>query len=220
MARMSVVRKVRMANELALNRTAGEVRLAVRVALQDTFGFWRRTIAPVHFTRHAFSRYPSEYRGNYKRGYTGVNPLAGKTTAEIILATPRERSLRTLWYEIRRWKNSDKPLVKSGAVRREILRGSVTFNSSNTTLVAHWPNLPTVINRKGREVTYFYAYHKRRDLPWKGGPTWDKAAALLAMNESDLRQLQDAFDKALERRLRRRGQKLGGFAVVKDGVLV
>lgn len=202
---ISPERMVRNTYGNTIGLLSGEIRDCIRAALQDTFEAWRKNIAPQHFTENAFNLYPDEYRGNYKNGF---NPSGDYRKAR----TPRERSWRTLQYEVRRWKNSPKPLVKTGTLRAEILRGSVVYNKKASVLTVNWPNVPR----------YLYQYmtaakaQAQDKKGWHGGQTMDKVEALLAHNAADDRALQTYFEAALEKHLKqpKRAARLGGVAAI------
>lgn len=95
---------------------------ATRAALEETFWYWLRNIAPDHFRRTAFGRY-GEYADSAKRDE----------------ARWRARHPQ----EMQRGRNRDvAPLKVTGALERAFLGGPVFFAGSNLRLTACWPRLP------------------------------------------------------------------------------
>jgi hypothetical protein len=81
-------------------------------------------MAPYHFQRAAFNRYPSEY-----------GKSAQRDRAKWLAARKREAAKYIVDPEAR-------PLVKSRRFRRAFLHGSVLFTGSSERLRVRWANLP------------------------------------------------------------------------------
>ena len=92
---------------------------AIRAALEKTFKYWHKTFAKHHFKRQAFSRYPQEYGGNFKR----------------------MPSIR-LGKLVKLGKNTFDPLVKTGKLRNAFMHGSVMYTGNNFDLKANFKALP------------------------------------------------------------------------------
>lgn len=138
----------------------------VQTALLRTLVWWRQQIGPLHFEEDAYSR----YGGKEDKVYS-------------------QRSPRYIRWKMRKW-NHNKPLVMSGQLRSEFLRGvmktRVTGADAGTLHgVAAWPG---VNNLKRRGVSYVFAEHGRAP---------HKYAELTVLNEEDERALMQVFEKFL-----------------------
>jgi hypothetical protein len=103
---------------------------ATRAALEETFWYWLREIAPAHFRRDAFGRY-EEYADSAKRDETQW----------------RQRHARDL---AKGFSRDVSPLKATGALERAFLSGTVTFTGSNLRLTARWLRLPAYAGYRNR----------------------------------------------------------------------
>jgi hypothetical protein len=107
-----------------LTRLRRAFRKSRRPALERTFAHWREHMAPYHFQRAAFNRYPSEYGKSAKRDRAKWL-AARKRQAARYMVDPQAR-----------------PLVKSRRFRQAFLHGSVLFTGSSERLRVRWASLP------------------------------------------------------------------------------
>ena len=121
----------------------------------------RETTMPTHFTRAALGKWYDAY-SNLKK----------------LLPTNAYR-VRKLVY--RYGPQAAEPLVLTGHLRNEVLRGPVRFTSRGTTRLIVWPNAPRYIYRRPRNSTF------------------DKHAAILATNPTDKAAITARIDAAMQR---------------------
>jgi hypothetical protein len=121
----------------------------------------RETTMPTHFTRAALGKWYDAYRDLKK-----------------LLPTNAYR-VRKLVY--RYGPQAAEPLVLTGHLRNEVLRGPVRFTSRGTTRLIVWPNAPRYIYRRPRNSTF------------------DKHAAILAVNNDDVNTIKIRIDAHMQR---------------------
>jgi hypothetical protein len=131
----------------------------------------RQATSPRHFTRAAFGHYFSAYRDLKK-----------------LLPDPvHVRRLR--WLVARYGAQADQPLVLTGNVRNEILKGAVKFTSRGDERRMTWPNAPR----------YLYMYSKGRRA--ERGGKFNKAAAVVAATPAEEQTLKTDVDAAMQKYL-------------------
>lgn len=138
------------------------MRAAVNAAMEKTFSWWRRVIGPKHFLEGAHSWYGSLEERVFER------------------RTPRYNRRKE------RVKGHTLPLVYSGDVRDEFLRGMMVTRTNKAGAVkgtAVWPNLPR------------YTYQERSARAPR------KHAELTMMNEDDVQRVTNAFRRYLDEAL-------------------
>jgi hypothetical protein len=121
----------------------------------------RDATMPAHFTRSAFYRWPEAYRALKK-----CLPSNAYRLRKLIL---------------RYGPQAAEPLVLTGHLRNEVLRGPIRFSSRGTTRSIVWPNAPRYVYRIPKNSTF------------------DKAAAVLATNPTDKAAITARIDAAMQR---------------------
>jgi hypothetical protein len=142
-----------------------QIPTVIRAALEKTFTYWHENFGPKHFKRSAFQDYPNTYEKNYKKDFQRNK-------------TSERKSWRTLFWQIRKGKNTDKPFVKTGDMKDAFLYGSYNFTGSNENLKINWKGLPK----------YAYMYY-----PGK----FNKQLAIVDWNDSEKSQLELVFNMFL-----------------------
>lgn len=87
----------------------------------------RQTFGPRHFTRAAF--------GHYYQAYSGLKKLM----------PDRVHQRRLRWLVLRYGPQAENPLVLTGHLRNEVLKGAVRFSSRRDERRMVWPNAPRYI---------------------------------------------------------------------------
>ena len=151
-----------------------QIPVVIRAALEKTFTYWHENYGPKHFKRSAFQDYPNTFEKNYKKDFQR-GQFNGKKNKDL---SPRERSLKMLYWEIKKGKNTDRPFVKTGAMEEAFLHGSYNFTGSNENLKINWKGLPK----------YAYMYY-----PGK----FNKQQAIVDWNDQEKSQLELVFNMFL-----------------------
>jgi len=132
------------------------------VAATDTaLAAHRDATMPTHFTRSALGKWYDAYH-NLKK----LLPSNAYRVRKLVL---------------RYGPQAAEPLVLTGHLRNEVLRGPVRFTSRGTTRSIVWPNAPRYIYRRPKNSTF------------------DKAAAVLATNPTDKAAITARIDAAIQR---------------------
>jgi hypothetical protein len=121
----------------------------------------RETTMPGHFNRAAFYRWPEAFRALKK-----CLPSNAYRLRKLVL---------------RYGPQAAEPLVLTGHLRNEVLRGPVRFSSRGSTRKIVWPNAPRYVYRIPKNSTF------------------DKAAAVLATNPTDKTAITARIDAAMQR---------------------
>ena len=121
----------------------------------------RDATMPTHFNRSAFYRWPEAFRALKK-----CLPSNAYRLRKLIL---------------RYGPQAAEPLVLTGHLRNEVLRGPVRFSSRGTTRSIVWPNAPRYVYRIPKNSTF------------------NKAAAVLATNPTDKTAITARIDAAMQR---------------------
>jgi hypothetical protein len=144
----------------------------VEIALQKTFKFWLRNYAPRHFERQAFTKYPAEFADNWKKN-------------------PEGRRKKRLESSVRYGRDTDRPLVKTGALKQAFINGSFRFDRlpQSSGIRAVWLDLP--------KYAYMFKYKKG------GGTTFKIQDALVAVADSELLVMGKVFEAYLQEEINR-----------------
>lgn len=116
-----------------------QIPLATRSALESTFWHWLRHYAPEHFTRGAFSKYPSTYAASRKID-----------KAEWLRRHARDVARIARKGDLGRRVTAVNPLSQSGRLERQFLNGTVALSGSATRLRGTWKTLPAYATRLNR----------------------------------------------------------------------
>ena len=157
-----------------------QLPVTIRAALERTFEYWYATFAKKHFTRQAFSEYPDSYSKNFKRDFQR-GQSRGKKWRDL---SPHENSLRILEINIRKGRDTDRPLVKTRQLQEAFLAGSYNFTGSNERLKIIWKGLPK----------YAYMYY-----PGK----FNKQQALVDWNDKEKSDMELVFNMFLTDEIKR-----------------
>lgn len=105
---------------------------ATRPALERTFVFWREHMAPFHFQRDAFGKYPKEYGQSAKRNM-----------AKWLAKRQKQVAKRTV-------DPMARPMVKSRRFRESFLHGGTLYTGSAERLRVRWSGLPAHASMRNR----------------------------------------------------------------------
>ena len=115
-----------------IKRLARAIKRGTRPALEATFRHWLDHIAPEHFTRGAFARYPQAYAQSAKRDLAGWRKGHRRAIKRGNVSAAVE------------------PLVKTGRFEQAFLNGSTLYSGPSDRLHVRWASIPRHATMRNR----------------------------------------------------------------------